>query len=62
MTLPKLLFYLGIALIAYALISGVRFYYKFDSEGSYSESSYTVKVGLLVCGLIILYLGKRLKD
>ena len=62
MTLPKLLYYIGIALIVYALISGAHFYYKFDSSGSHTESGYSVKFGLLICGVVILYLSKRLKN
>ena len=62
MTFPKLLLYCGIILIGYALISGLRFYLRVDDDVAQMNSSYTLKIGLLICGAVMIYLGNRLKN
>lgn len=58
----RLLSILGIIAIVYGIISGFSFHFNFhDGDFSYSNA-YQFKLGTVIIGLILLYLGKRLKE
>lgn len=59
MTLARLLYILGIILLGYAIISGLKLSYTFDSGESYWESGYQFKLGAFLLGLLFLYLGRK---
>jgi hypothetical protein len=59
MTLAKLLYTLGVVLIVWALISGLNFVYKVTADEAEFDSSYTLKLGLLVLGFLFIFLGRR---
>tara|TARA_R110000868_G_scaffold226207_2_gene478781 strand:- start:248 stop:445 length:198 start_codon:yes stop_codon:yes gene_type:complete len=61
MTLGKLLYTLGIILIIYGLISGINFYMKFDDMGRSSDFSYSLNIGKIIAGTLLVYFGGRLK-
>lgn len=61
MTIGKLLYILGIILIIFGLISGINFYIKFNEFGRDSNFSYTLNFGEIIAGIILVYLGNRLK-
>tara|TARA_B110000503_G_C7164291_1_gene421175 strand:- start:2979 stop:3176 length:198 start_codon:yes stop_codon:yes gene_type:complete len=61
MTLGKLLYTLGIILIIYGLISGINFYMKFDDMGRSSDFSYSLNIGKIIAGALLVYFGDRLK-
>ena len=54
MMLGKLLYTLGIILIIYGLISGINFYMKFDDMGRSSDFSYTLNVGKIIAGALLV--------
>jgi hypothetical protein len=62
MTIGKLLYILGIILIIFGLISGINFYMKFNEFGRDSNFSYTLNFGKIIAGIILVYLGNRLKS
>ena len=62
MMLGKLLYTLGIILIIYGLISGINFYMKFDDMGRSSDFSYTLNVGKIIAGALLVYFGNRMKS
>jgi len=62
MTIGKLFRYFGIALIIYALISGFHFHFSSDQYGSSFDSSHSIKLGTMIIGVILIYLGKRLSN
>ena len=59
MSLRRLLYVLGIILIFWAIVSG--FYVHIESNnGDFTfDSKYTFKIGTLIAGLLLLFLGKR---
>lgn len=61
MTLPKLLYALGIALLLYGIISGINFYYHVDDSGSDSNFSYSLNAGKIIAGALLVYFGNKLK-
>jgi hypothetical protein len=61
MTIGKLLYALGIALLLYGIISGINFYYKFDDSGSNSNFSYSLNAGKIIAGALLVYFGNKMK-
>jgi hypothetical protein len=59
MTLARLLYILGIILIVYALVSGLKLSYTFDAGQSYWESGFQFKLGSFLLGVVLLYSGRR---
>lgn len=59
MKIGKVLFLLGLILIIYAVVSGFYFHFTI-SDGDYNYSNgYTFKVGTILIGVILMFLGKR---
>ena len=61
MTISKILTTLGIILIIWALISGFYFYYSTDAAGSNFEGGYSLKVGTLIIGAILVFFGRKMR-
>ncbi|MEQ8625047.1 MAG: hypothetical protein RJQ00_11060 [Vicingaceae bacterium] len=61
MTLSKILTLLGALIIFWALVSGFSFYFSFDETGSTSDSSYSLKIGSIVIGAILVFIGRKMR-
>lgn len=62
MEAPRLLKILGIIAVVYGIISGFSFHFNFhDGDFTYSNA-YHFKLGTIIIGVILLYLGKRLDE
>ncbi len=62
MTIGKLLYTLGIVLIIYGIISGIRFYFNFSHGASNSNFSFSLNAGKIIAGALLVYFGNRLKS
>ena len=61
MTIQRLIYILGFVLIGYAVIGGFSMRWTFVEAGNSLETSYTFKIGILVLGIVFIYLGKDWK-
>lgn len=61
MTIGRILFIVGILLSVYAFISGLHFHISVNDGNFNYSNGYSFKVGTLVLGIILIYVGKRLE-
>jgi len=61
MSLARILFVLGIALIIYAVISGIYVSYKMTNGEGDLTTGYSFKAGLFLLGILLAYLGRKSK-
>ncbi len=61
MKISKILSILGMLLILWSLVSGFYFHYSTSADGSNFESGYTLKFGTTIIGIILFYLGRRMR-
>lgn len=61
MTIGRLLYTLGIVLVIYGIISGINFYFKYDDGISDSNFSFSLNIGKIIAGLLLIYFGNRLR-
>ncbi|MCB0803133.1 MAG: hypothetical protein KDB74_08535 [Flavobacteriales bacterium] len=59
MTLGKVLTVFGIVLIVYAVISGLNLHLTINDGNWIYSNRYTFKIGTIIIGFLLIYLGKR---
>lgn len=60
MTIGRVLYILGIVMILYAVISGIRFHATLaDGDWDYAHN-YSLKLGTLIGGIILIVIGNKL--
>jgi len=61
MRFSKVLLILGFLLIIYAVLFGFQFEIVSDWENTTVDSSYSLKVGSFILGLILVFIGFRMR-
>lgn len=60
MKLFRLVYIVGILLVVYGLISGLQMHFISSEAGNDFSANYSLKVGALLIGLVLVYLARKL--
>lgn len=61
MTVGRILYILGIVIVVYAVISGIKFHASVtDGDWDYAHK-YSLKLGALIGGIVLIVIGKKIE-